>query len=146
MPGRAAAGGALAGALLSVIVTIAACNGHTPAAAPDLGTLSTEPCVGIPNASARCYRLGGSENQTTRRGRTISLRIVVIPATGQQKAKDAVVYLAGGPGQAATELMGDGFDIEGVREHRDLVYADQRGTRGSHPLLCQFYGPPENPQ
>ena len=70
----------------------------------------------------------------------------MLPATGQQKAKDAVVYLAGGPGQAATELMGDGFAIDGVGDHRDLVYADQRGTGGSHPLLCQFYGPPENPQ
>ena len=106
-----------------------------------------ERCVGISDATAQCHRLSVYENQTTRRGKTISLRIVVLPATTRDKASDAVVYLAGGPGQAATELLGDtSFEIDGVRQHRDLVYADQRGTGGSHPLLCQFYGPPDNPQ
>ena len=28
----------------------------------------------------------------------------------------------------------------------DIVLADRRGTGGSNPLLCQFYGPPEQPQ
>jgi pimeloyl-ACP methyl ester carboxylesterase len=32
----------------------------------------------------------------------------------------------------------------GLREHRDLVFADQRGTGGSHALTCRFYGPPDD--
>jgi pimeloyl-ACP methyl ester carboxylesterase len=132
--------------MLAATVTVAGCQSRTPAA-EDSGAIRTEPCVGIPDATAQCHRLSVYENQTTRRGRTISLRIVVLPATGEEKASDAVVYLAGGPGQAATELMGDAFsESGGVRQHRDVVYADQRGTGGSHPLLCQFYGPPDNPQ
>jgi pimeloyl-ACP methyl ester carboxylesterase len=132
--------------MLAATVTVAGCQSRTPAG-EDSGGIRTEPCVGIPDATAQCHRLSVYENQTTRRGRTISLRIVVLPATGEEKASDAVVYLAGGPGQAATELMGDAFSERGgVRQHRDVVYADQRGTGGSHPLLCQFYGPPDNPQ
>jgi pimeloyl-ACP methyl ester carboxylesterase len=125
---------------------VAGCQNRTPAAEGS-GALRTERCVGVADATARCHGLSVYENQTTRRGRTISLRIVVLPATGQDKASDALVYLAGGPGQAATELIGDAFsDSGGVRQHRDVIYADQRGTGGSHPLLCQFYGPPDNPQ
>jgi pimeloyl-ACP methyl ester carboxylesterase len=125
---------------------VAGCQHRTPAAEGS-GALRTERCVGVADATARCHRLSVYENQTTRRGRTISLRIVVLPATGQDKTGDAIVYLAGGPGQAATELIGDAFtDSGGVRQHRDVIYADQRGTGGSHPLLCQFYGPPDNPQ
>ncbi len=99
---------------------------------------------------ARCHRLTVYENQTARRGRTISLRIVVLPATGingEPRSDDAVVYLAGGPGQAATEFLGDSVVAsDGARARRDIVLADQRGTGGSNPLLCQFYGPPEQPQ
>lgn len=29
----------------------------------------------------------------------------------------------------------------GIRAHRDLVFVDQRGTGGSHPLNCDFYNP-----
>ena len=143
---RGAAGRNLAGAILAAAVMAAGCQHRTPAAEGS-GALRTERCVGVADATARCHRLSVYENQTTRRGRTISLRIVVLPATGQDKAGDAIVYLAGGPGQAATELIGDAFaDSGGARQHRDVIYADQRGTGGSHPLLCQFYGPPDNPQ
>jgi pimeloyl-ACP methyl ester carboxylesterase len=142
---RGAAGRNLAGAMLAATFTVAGCLNRAPAS--DSGAHTVEPCVGIPDATAQCHRLSVYENQTTRRGRTISLRIVVLPATGENKASDAVVYLAGGPGQAATELMGDAlFEGGGVRQHRDVVFADQRGTGGSHPLLCQFYGPPDHPQ
>ena len=32
-----------------------------------------------------------------------------------------------------------------IREHRDLVFVDQRGTGRSHPLDCKFYNP-DDPQ
>jgi len=149
---RAAAAGGLAGALLAAWVAVTACQSRAPAggdanAAAGADALRTEPCVGIPDPTARCHRLSVHEDQTTRRGRTISLRIVVLPATGREKANDAVVYLAGGPGQAATEFLGDAsIAVTAAREHRDAIYADQRGTGDSHALLCDFYGPPADPQ
>jgi pimeloyl-ACP methyl ester carboxylesterase len=138
---RAAASACAAGALLAV----AGCaREHAPAAG--VSALQAEPCAGVPDAAARCHRLTVYENHATRRGRTIALRIVVLPATGP-RARDAVVYLAGGPGQAATEFLGDrGITVDGAGEQRDAVYADQRGTGGSHPLLCGFYGPADDPR
>ena len=71
----------------------------------------------------------------------------MLPATGTDRAEDAVVYLAGGPGQAASELIGDSsLAADALRARRDVVFADQRGTGGSNPLTCQFYGPPDQPQ
>jgi pimeloyl-ACP methyl ester carboxylesterase len=138
---RAVARAVAAGAWLAA----AACAQQAAPAVP-VSSLHAEPCAGVPEAAARCHTLTVYENHTTRRGRTIALRIVVLPAKGQ-RARDAVVYLAGGPGQAATEFLGDrGITVDGADEHRDAVYADQRGTGASHPLLCRFYGPPDDPQ
>lgn len=143
---RAAAAGLLCGLLLTASVASVACQSYTSAAGA-AGTLRTESCDGVPEPAARCYRLSVYEDQTTRRGRTIGLRIVVLPARSGAKASDAVVYLAGGPGQGATEFLGDNsFTISGAREHRDAIFADQRGTGDSHPLSCQLYGPPDDAQ
>ena len=38
------------------------------------------------------------------------------------------------------------WTVAAQHARRDVVYADQRGTGGSNPLLCQFYGPPDQPQ
>ena len=99
------AGLTLAGACSSC--PVAARRATASSAAPAWARSSRSPASGIPVTEARCLRLTVPENQTTRRGRTISLRIVVLPATGTERAEDAVVYLAGGPGQAATELIAD---------------------------------------
>jgi len=150
---RAATGVTLAGAVVAVVATISGCRAPLSGAgagAGSAGALTEEPCTGIPVAEARCLRLTVHENQAERRGRTISLRIVVLPATGTDRARrehDAIVYLAGGPGQAATELIGDSsLAGDDLRARRDVVFADQRGTGGSNPLICQFYGPPDQPQ
>jgi pimeloyl-ACP methyl ester carboxylesterase len=143
---RSAARSTLAVALLAA--ALSGCNKSQGAGTT--GALVEEPCVGISVVEARCLRLTVYEDQSARRGRTIALRLVVLPATqtdGARRENDAVVYLAGGPGQAATEFIGDsGLELAALRSRRDIVYADQRGTGGSNPLLCQFYGPPDQPQ
>ena len=77
------------------------------------------------------------ENRETRQGRTIDLRIVVLPALGNDAQPDPVFFLAGGPGQGAAQLA------RGIREffrrlqtERDIVLVDQRGTGKSAPLNC----------
>lgn len=146
-----AAGVRFAAAVLAAAAAAAGCDDSSEArGAGAAGSPVEEACVGVPVGDARCLRLMVYENQTTRRGRTIPLRIVVLPATAADPARredDAIVYLAGGPGQAATRLIGDSSLVaDGLRARRDIVYADQRGTGGSNPLLCQFYGPPDQPQ
>ena len=91
---------------------------------------------------AKCGTLEVYENRATKKGRKISLNILVLPATGDEREPDPLVYFAGGPGSAATE------DAEGmarafakIHEHRDLLFVDQRGTGKSHPLDCTFFNP-----
>ena len=86
------------------------------------------------------------ENRATKTGRKISLNIVVYPATGDKREPDPLFYFAGGPGSAATDdARGFAPQFAKIREHRDLVFVDQRGTGKSHPLDCKFYNP-DDPQ
>ena len=82
------------------------------------------------------------ENRATKQGRKISLKIVLIPATGDKREPEPLVYFAGGPGGSATEgAAGIAQAFPQVLAHRDLLFVDQRGTGGSHPLECKFYDP-----
>lgn len=97
----------------------------------------------IPQAgAAKCGAYQVYENRATKKGRMINMNIVVFPATGDKREPDPIFYFAGGPGSAATEdAIGIALEFKQLREHRDLVFVDQRGTGGSHPLNCEFYNP-----
>ncbi len=94
------------------------------------------PCA---DESGRCGVVEVPEDPARPDGRAIGLNVRVLPATGQETRPDPLFILAGGPGQAATDvaplvapLLGD------VRERRDLVFVDQRGTGASNPLTCEI--------
>lgn len=56
------------------------------------------------------------------------------------EAKDAVIALAGGPGQAAIPFTSEFSDLLGpILSTRDLIVFDQRGTGLSHPLSCPAF-------
>ena len=103
--------------------------------------LTLTPCqVGGVEGQARCGRYEVFENRDSKKGRKISLKIVVLPATGAERAPDPLVYIPGGPGSSATEdAPGIAQLFAKIREHRDLLFVDQRGTGGSHPLNCDFF-------
>jgi pimeloyl-ACP methyl ester carboxylesterase len=69
-------------------------------------------------------------------GRTVPLSYVRIAARGQRRG--TVVFVAGGPGQAATTLAGSVArgPLRGLRNRYDLVFVDQRGSGASGPLRC----------
>jgi pimeloyl-ACP methyl ester carboxylesterase len=83
-----------------------------------------------------CTRLRVAADPRKPRGRTISLRIAVLPAT-KRPATGALFYLEGGPGGAATAsaIQVNAFFAE-VGRNRDLVMVDQRGVGGSSRLSC----------
>jgi len=90
--------------------------------------------------NAKCGTLEVYENRATKTGRKLNINIVVLPATGDKREPDPLFYFAGGPGSAATEEASGFADaFAKVREHRDLVFVDQRGTGASNPLNCEFY-------
>jgi len=86
---------------------------------------------------ARCGTLEVPEDHDRPAGRKISLRVAVITAEAGGREADPVFFLAGGPGQAATEIypaIADAFTR--VARKRDVVLVDQRGTGSSAPLDC----------
>jgi pimeloyl-ACP methyl ester carboxylesterase len=56
------------------------------------------------------------------------------------EAKDAVIALAGGPGQSAIPFVEQFAELLGpIVSTRDLIAFDQRGTGLSHPLSCAAF-------
>ena len=56
------------------------------------------------------------------------------------ESKDAVIALAGGPGQAAIPFTSQFVQLLGpIVSTRDLIVFDQRGTGLSHPLSCAAF-------
>jgi len=106
-------------------------------------SLALKPCQ-VPQikGEAKCGTLEVFENRDSRKGRKINLNVIVLPATGQQREPDPLFYFAGGPGSAATEdAPGIAQIFAKIREHRDLVFVDQRGTGKSNPLNCDLFDP-----
>ena len=87
-----------------------------------------------------CAKLWVYENRAAQSGRVIGLNIVVLPARTDAAQRDAVFYLAGGPGQAAALIASAGEDsiMQALRQERDLVFVDMRGTGDSNGLQCNF--------
>ncbi|MEM7355712.1 MAG: alpha/beta fold hydrolase [Acidobacteriota bacterium] len=102
--------------------------------------LALTPCRidGVPE-EVLCGRHEVYENRQAASGRKISLNIAVLPALSQQPAPDPLFLLAGGPGQAATDLGAVALsNFRKVRAQRDIVLVDLRGTGDSNALDCEF--------
>ena len=109
--------------------------------------LQLTPCQ-VPRVTEKvlCGTYEVFEDRAARKGRKITIKVVVFPATGPERAPDPLVYIPGGPGSSATEdAPGIAQVFAGFRAHRDMVFIDQRGTGGSHPLNCVLFDP-DNPQ
>jgi pimeloyl-ACP methyl ester carboxylesterase len=131
---------ALAPALLLAATVAAAPLTSAPAPAP-VAALALKPCT-IPGLEreVRCGTLDVFEDRAARKGRTIPLRIVVLPATGgEARMPDPIFVLAGGPGQAAVrQAAGVGHAwADTVNRRHDVVLVDVRGTGESNGLYCR---------
>ncbi len=70
-------------------------------------------------------------------GRTIGIRIVVVPARAAVAEAEPVLLLAGGPGQGAADLARQlSARVGQIRDRYDLLLVDQRGTGQSNGLHC----------
>jgi pimeloyl-ACP methyl ester carboxylesterase len=100
--------------------------------------LPLEPCrlEGL-GSEALCGTQRVFENRQSRQGRQLELRVAVVPALAANPRPDPLFILVGGPGQAATEAGAPLAEtLREVRNKRDIVLIDQRGTGHSHPLTC----------
>jgi len=85
------------------------------------------------------------ENRAAGTGRKISLNIVVLPAKSSDIQPDPLVFLAGGGVAPATSYAGYfSKAFSDLRQHRDILLIDQRGTGKSNPLECDLSTDPAN--
>ncbi len=92
------------------------------------------PC-GFGSAAALCGSLRVPEDRTRPDGRSIDLRVVLVPAEAPDAEPDPFVPLAGGPGGVATtDFTWLPAVFAAIHATRDIVLVDQRGTGGSNEL------------
>ncbi|MCB1054775.1 MAG: alpha/beta fold hydrolase [Acidobacteria bacterium] len=139
--------------LLPAIVLMVACSAPPKAAETEAGAglaSSREPCLleapaGLGSIEAECGTFEVAEDSARPDGPRLALRYAVLPAVSRKVEPDALVVLAGGPGQAATETYPELVSALGDLNHqRDVLLLDQRGTGGSHPLRCSALASADN--
>jgi len=123
-------------------VQIPAPSGAQPVDALKLGSLVLERCElkqpdSAATTAAYCVPFEVPENRADPHSRKIWLKLAIVKSDAQVAAKDLVVYLAGGPGESATQSYAQiAPAFAALRKHHDILLLDQRGTGGSHPLDC----------
>lgn len=136
--------------VLAAALALAGCAERAPAPRPEadsavrrLGRIDFEPCalpgmLGGESVDARCGTLRVPENPAAPQGRMIDLHVAWLPAGDKtEPAPDPVFFLAGGPGQAASEHAGTVANaLREVRKQRHVFLLDQRGTGKSAALAC----------
>ncbi len=126
--------------LLAGLYSLAACT--SPSTPGGLRTMALSACHlpgsgGGDRLDAQCGTLTVWEDRRSHAGRRLGLRVAVVRATGQKPAKDALFILAGGPGQAATEVYGGlAPSLSRINLSRDIVLVDQRGTGSTADALA----------
>ncbi|MCL4272637.1 MAG: alpha/beta hydrolase [Anaerolineales bacterium] len=125
---------------LFLLIFLASCSPGNLTAVP-ASSITLEDCILTSPAGnqldARCGTLTVPEDRANPDGRQIDLHVAVIPAIKRNSEPDALFPLAGGPGQSAVEAFPSMISLLfQIREERDIVLVDQRGTGKSNPLRC----------
>lgn len=92
---------------------------------------------GAPGIAARCGDFDRPLDPSNPDGEHISLRVAVVPALTLEPAADALAPIAGGPGGSSIQFYAawaGAFDR--VRQTRDILLVDQRGTGDSSAMNC----------
>ncbi len=94
---------------------------------------------GSPGIAARCGMFARPLNPMDEHAGTIDLKVAVIPALSLEPATDPFVPIAGGPGQSTIQFYaGWTAAFERIRQDRDILLLDQRGTGDSAPMTCEL--------
>jgi pimeloyl-ACP methyl ester carboxylesterase len=110
-----------------------------------LGTLDFTACELTQKRSAAttaafCAPFEVPENWDAPDGRKIGLKLALVKSR-EAADDDFMVFLAGGPGQAAVDTWPQiASALEPASKRRNVLLLDQRGTGGSHALNCKSIG------
>jgi pimeloyl-ACP methyl ester carboxylesterase len=91
-----------------------------------------------PEPGFKCGYVSVPEVHDNPNGKSLQIAVVVIPAVQQNARQEDPLFLAqGGPGGSTIDAYKISMRGNLIRETRDIVLFDQRGTRNSQPaLLC----------
>ena len=87
-----------------------------------------------------CGALTVPERRDTTGGRMIRLAVAVLRSHNADPAPDPLVFLSGGPGAGSVEQVPGRAQSpfwDRLRQERDLIFYDQRGTGYSEPAFCR---------
>jgi pimeloyl-ACP methyl ester carboxylesterase len=129
----------VATAVLGFVLLVMGCSRE--ASGPPMSNPGTvealTPCPDVqPEHPLLCGRLSVPEDRSHPGGRRIELNVTVLRASATPRQSDPVFLFSGGPGEQATRAAPIWADLPFER-HRDMVFVDQRGTRGSGSLYCE---------
>lgn len=120
-----------------VLLTMNGADAASSKIAPSIQPLADCRLPGV-DETVRCGQLNVPEDPNRPQGRSISLFVVVLPVIGAGPGLEPWVELVGGPGNAATDSANSyATDYRSIRQHRDVLLVDQRGTGRSNGLYCE---------
>lgn len=121
-----------------IAVSLVACGGGRQKTHYDAAPCPEPNFPGVPQAELganySCGYLTAPENRLDPQSRTIRLLVARVKAVSDKPKADPIVYLAGGPGGAAT-LSAPRVVAGGLNADRDVIFVNQRGTLHSDPHL-----------
>ena len=133
------------------LLTLTLALASLPAAAkpaPKSVHSSLKPCK-VPGETGEVDALCGVhqvwENRAAKSGRKIGLKVVVLPALAAHPKPDPIFFFGGGPGEAIA-AEGGYFANNPLRQDRDFVFVNQRGTAEPDKLACELGGHDEDLQ
>ncbi len=81
-----------------------------------------------------CGTLTVPENRRIENSKTVEVAFAILKSLQRPALTDSVIYLEGGPGGSALAAV-DSWLESSLRQNRDLILVDQRGTGYSKPVL-----------
>ena len=125
----------LIGVLIVAVCTLL--TSDSARAQPDSPTIELIDCpvsLSVPRAARiSCGRLQVPEDRSEPSGRWIDVFVAVVAAE-VDGALPPLLYLAGGPGDAASSEIADWLEA-GLHQSQDIIFVDQRGSGRSVPTL-----------
>lgn len=124
--------------LLIGIVGLTSCHRQSTSDLPAISfTTCTPPKGHNPIPESGCAFIKVPENPADPNGPTINLHFLRIKAVNARPQADPLVLIQGGPG-GSSQIMAYSLYryFASVRQNRDLLFVDLRGTGESNPLNC----------
>ncbi len=100
----------------------------------DLPRFERVGCLPGSDSDTECGFLVVPEDRSDPQRPSIRLAVVILKSRSETPAPDPIIYLEGGPGGSGTEAVRFWGDSP-LRESRDVILLDQRGTGLSKPSL-----------